>query len=674
MSDLKKAAIEYAKAGFAVFPCERDGKEPATRHGFKDATKDVDTIKCVWSDHPNLNVGIATGAMSGGVFVVDVDNHNGVDGAQYLLEWQREHGEFPETACATTGSGGTHLFFRAPNGVSVKSAAHVIEGVDVRGDGGYIVAPPSVHPNGNRYEWDLHYDDYPIATANESVMALVNNNGAQEHHKFELPDEIKKNKRNETLFKYAASLQSRGMEDSAIIASVSDANAARCKPPLPKSEVQKIVNSALGYEKGEPRNQDTAGVKLMCSGNGAVKQTTENALRILKADPKLNGHFWWSETSYTKMANLPLPWEDGTGHRPIIDEDYASLCAYMERFYGLHAKECIIDAVAVESRMNRRNPVAEWLDSLVWDGTLRIDGLLAMLGCECTEYERAVLRLWLVSAVARAYEPGIKVDTMPVLVGEQGIGKSRFASLFCPVREWYDDNFKSIEGDAAIEKLRGLWIAEFAELLATKRAKDVEGIKAFISSTGDSIRPKYGRETQFRPRVCVFIGTTNDGQFLTDSTGNRRFLPIRCGNAKNQCDPFLYAPGAQEWFHQAVAEAVVIWKEERPPLILPPELVAVAEQIQASYTEDDPLFGIIQDYMEQRRAELLYGTVAGDVAERVCSREIYEALPEDYQRGNTRYAINDINKAMARVEGWQKPPKVLKTLHYGKQRCWVPER
>ena len=92
------------------------------------------------------------------------------------------------------------------------------------------------------------------------------------------------------------------------------------------------------------------------------------------------------------------------------------------------------------------------------------------------------------------------------------------------------------------------------------------------------------------------------------------------------------------------------------------------------YTEDDPLFGLIQDYMDDRRASLLHATVPGDIAERVCSREIYDALPDDYQHVNTKFIITDINKAMQKVEGWKKPPRVLKTLRYGKQRCWVPER
>lgn len=674
MSELASAAAEYVANGFAVFPCERESKEPATIHGFKDATKNPDAVKRLWSDYPQNNIGIATGAVSGGVFVVDVDNHNGVDGAQFLLEWQREHGEFPETACATTGSGGTHYFFKAPPGVSVRNAAHVIDGVDVRGDGGYIIAPPSRHPNGNRYEWDLHYLDYPIAEANDSVMALVRNNGAQDYVKFELPDTIGSGKRNDVLFKYASSLQSRGMDDAQIVASVSDANRARCKPPLSDAEVKKLINSVLRFDKGEPKDKPTNGIQLMKSPRGLVKQTIENALRIIKGDEKLNGRFWWSQTAYTRMVDLPLPWDDSTGQRPIADEDYASLTAYMERFYDFHAKECVIDAVAIESKADTRNPVSMWLDSLEWDGVERIGGLLSMLGCECSEYERAVMRLWLVAAVARAYEPGIKFDCMPVLVGEQGIGKSRFASLFCPVREWYDDNFKTIEGDGAIEKLRGLWIAEFAELLATKRAKDVEGIKSFITSTGDSIRPKYGRETVFRPRCCVFIGTTNDSQFLTDGTGNRRFLPIQCKNKRNHCDAFLFTDGAEKWFHQAIAEAVVIWKTERPPLKLPPELMEVAEEIQSHYTEDDPLFGLVQAYMDDRLSNILITTSAGDVGERVCSREIYDALPEDYQRGQNRYTINAINRAMERVDGWQKPPKVMRTLNYGKQRCWIPER
>lgn len=677
LSELGKAAVSYAKMGFAVFPCVDNGKEPATKHGFKDATNDPNIIARVWADYPECNVGIATGAPSGGVFVIDVDNHNGIDGSQFLVDWQREHGTFPETACATTGGGGEHLFFRAPAGVSVRSAAHVIDGVDVRGDGGYIVAPPSRHPSGALYEWDLHPDDYPIAEANQSVLDLVRNNGAQDRKPFELPSRIKTSVRNETLFKYAASLQARGMDDKSIFTSVSDANRARCDDPLGESELRKLVNSALGYEKGKPKKEAPeiagSGTKLMVTSNGIVKQTIENGLRILKGDPKLSRRFWWSETGFCRMAELPLPWDAGDGSRPLIDEDYAALTAYCERYYGLHAKEAIIDAVAIEARASRRNPVREWLESLEWDGVERIGGLLGMLGCECDEYEQAVLRLWLVGAVARAYEPGIKFDYMPVLVGEQGIGKSRFASLFCPNRDWYDDNFKTIEGDAAIEKLRGLWIAEFAELLATKRAKDVEGIKAFITSTGDSIRPKYGRETVFRPRCCVFIGTTNDEQFLTDATGNRRFLPIQCGNARNQCDPFLYADGAQTWFEQAVAEAVRIWKDERPSLTLPKEMQERAESMQERYAEEDPLPGLVAEYMAERSLSAKYAK-PGEIGERVCSREIYENLPEDYRRGNSLYVINDINRAMKSIKGWARLPKKAKTANYGSQRCWVPIR
>jgi len=677
MSSLGDAAVAYAKMGFAVFPCVDNGKEPATKHGFKDATNDPSIIARVWADYPECNVGIATGAPSGGVFVIDVDNHNGIDGSQFLVDWQREHGTFPETACATTGGGGEHLFFRAPAGVSVRSAAHVIDGVDVRGDGGYIVAPPSRHPSGALYEWDLHPDDYPIAEANQSVLDLVRNNGAQDRKPFELPSRIKTSVRNETLFKYAASLQARGMDDKSIFTSVSDANRARCDDPLGESELRKLVNSALGYEKGKPKKEAPeiagSGTKLMVTSNGVVKQTIENGLRVLKGDPKLSGRFWWSETGFCRMAELPLPWDAGDGSRPLIDEDYAALTAYCERYYGLHAKEAIIDAVAIEARASRRNPVREWLESLEWDGVERIGGLLGMLGCECDEYEQSVMRLWLVGAVARAYEPGIKFDYMPVLVGEQGIGKSKFASLFCPTREWYDDNFKTIEGDAAIEKLRGLWIAEFAELLATKRAKDVEGIKAFITSTGDSIRPKYGRETVFRPRCCVFIGTTNDEQFLTDATGNRRFLPIQCRNARNQCDPFLYADGAQTWFEQAVAEAVRIWKDERPSLTLPKEMQERAESMQERYSEEDPLPGLIAEYMAERRLSAAYAP-EGSVGERVCSREIYENLPEDYRRGNSLYTINDINRAMGTIEGWARLPRKAKTMNHGVQRCWVPVR
>ena len=145
------AALAYAKRGWRVFPCRPKTKEPATTHGFKDATTDKATIIRWWRRMPAANVAIATGAVSG-LVVLDVDPRNG--GLRSLAELERVHGSLPETPRVSTGGDGEHYYFAAPTDASLKSGV-LAEGLDVKADGGYVIAPPSLHPSGRRYRWDV---------------------------------------------------------------------------------------------------------------------------------------------------------------------------------------------------------------------------------------------------------------------------------------------------------------------------------------------------------------------------------------------------------------------------------------------------------------------------------------------------------------------------------------
>ena len=160
-----QAAVQYIKMGLAVFPLEERGKRPKTRNGFKDATTDAAQVKAWWQQWPNANIGIATGKRSGGIVVIDldIDEDKGIDGYHTLEDWQRENGYFPDTWTAITGRGGYHLYFRSD--AEVRNRAGIIDGVDVRGEGGYVVAPPSIHSNGNRYEWEYDLTPHPAAPA-----------------------------------------------------------------------------------------------------------------------------------------------------------------------------------------------------------------------------------------------------------------------------------------------------------------------------------------------------------------------------------------------------------------------------------------------------------------------------------------------------------------------------
>ena len=701
LSDLGKAAVWYCENGFDIIPIKARGKEPfgkIAKNGLRDSFNNPEDAVKVWTQYPNLNIAIVCGKVSGNLVVLDFDEDDaeGVHGFDTLADWEEEYGELPRTATAITGRGGMHYLYRA--GSPIHPSVNRDKGVDVRGEGSYIVAPPSVHPNGTPYTWNTGEAPWEIgvAHADDNVLAFIEdvqrnggrNQDAPEYEKFVLPVHIKRGARDDTLYKYGCSLRSKGYPDDAIGPMLRDVNAKKCIPPMTDDEIDKLVRQVCkkgpGHDgKGtfvdEPTGLGRPGkaftdLALATNDKGRVLQTTANMIVAIKGDKQLAGRFWYDSIAFTRMVSCPLPWDDRIGERPIADEDYTGLTAYLERAYGLTASNRIIDACQFVCKENERNPIVEWLDSLVWDGEPRVGTLVTYaLGADNNEYNREVERLFMLGAVSRAYEPGCKFDYMPVLIGPQGIGKSRYVSLLAHIPAWYDDNFNTIDGDAAIEKLRGLWIAEMAELLATKKAREVEAIKAFITSTKDVIRPKYARETVQRLRVCVFIGTTNDHDFLTDSTGNRRFLPVEC-NA-TECSEWMFSEEAERYVEQMWAEIVHLYKESRPPLLLSSDLVPIAKELQEAHTEEHPVVTMaakIADELWQTKSADAY---AGSVDERLCTREIFLLLPDDIQRGGFNQLVRkDIATALDASEAWERMRGKQRTRGYGVTGCWTPIR
>jgi hypothetical protein len=164
-------ALQYAERGWAVFPCRPRTKKPATQHGFKDATTDTGRIRRWWHDKPDKGIAIATGEVSG-LLVVDIDPRHGGD--KTLAELIESHGELPVTTQAMTGGGGIHLLFKHPGG-HIKSRPNALgPGIDIKADGGYIMAPPSVHPDGGLYRWAIHREEIePVETPEWMLAKLV---------------------------------------------------------------------------------------------------------------------------------------------------------------------------------------------------------------------------------------------------------------------------------------------------------------------------------------------------------------------------------------------------------------------------------------------------------------------------------------------------------------------
>jgi hypothetical protein len=244
-NSLLKAALAYAALGWPVFPLAPRGKVPLAAlapHGVKDATTDAATIREWWKREPNANIGIATGAIAG-IDVVDLDVKH--DGRRMLADREDEHGRI-ETLKVETGSGGQHLYFRHEE--EVRNSAGRLPGIDVRGDGGYVVAPPSIHPNGRPYRWadaSAHGTD-PIAAWPSWLLAALN----PEKRAMAAPSAdgaIVEGKRNAVLTSLAGSMRRRGMSHEAMLAALLAENDRRCRPPLEPAEVARIAKSIATY-------------------------------------------------------------------------------------------------------------------------------------------------------------------------------------------------------------------------------------------------------------------------------------------------------------------------------------------------------------------------------------------------------------------------------------------
>ena len=244
------AALEYAGRGFAVFPLA--GKVPRTPNGLKDASADPAQLAEWWTAWPDAGVAVRTGAPSG-LIVLDVDPGHG--GADSLAELEAEHGALPETVRCETGGGGEHYYFAHPGGEIRNTAGKLGDGLDTRGDGGYVVAPPSPHPLGGRYAWDTPPDEAEIAEAPAWLLAALttrhNGNGAMPSSNGSAA--IGEGKRNAELASLAGVMRRRGMDEAAIAAALAETNRSRCKPPLGDDEIAAIAASVSRYEPAEDR-------------------------------------------------------------------------------------------------------------------------------------------------------------------------------------------------------------------------------------------------------------------------------------------------------------------------------------------------------------------------------------------------------------------------------------
>lgn len=427
---------------------------------------------------------------------------------------------------------------------------------------------------------------------------------------------------------------------------------------LPVTEIKEIVTAfkRKALSKLKTDSISTGYPEYIKVGdNGKPYQTIENCLNVLQNDEMYKGRITFNEFS-NKVLLDKKQWKD---------EDFSQLVYHMETNYNITNEKKIRHALAIENKRNKFHPIKNYLNSLKWDGVSRLSTLFTdFLGADDNKYTRAVSTVTLCGAVARVLNPGVKFDTMPVLVGKQGVGKSTIWAKLGG--EWFSDTLDTIKGKEAYESIQNSWIIEIAELSAMAHATK-EDTKKFITKTSDKYRKPYAENVEDIPRQCIFVGTTNDYEFLKDETGNRRFYPIDVDIDK--ATKSIWNDLTQEYINQLWAEAKELYLKhgENAIYIKNEEILRLADNQQREHFEKDATYSEVENYLnmpvppnwnsfsiEERHKfikeykETGTNAYATEIRKNICIREILVDLYPDTYTIDGRIPKPDSNE-MART-------------------------
>lgn len=447
------------------------------------------------------------------------------------------------------------------------------------------------------------------------------------------------------------------------------------------------VGAQLLKEKQEKAKQEfedwTQG--LQRDKNGNLCNTLRNLTLILENDEKLHDIVFNRQLDGMEIKGS-VPWKHPAKY--WRDADDAQLISYIDMNYGTFSERNYKIAVAKVTDDRSYHPIREFLHALPdWDGIKRAETVLIdYLGADDNKYVRAVTRKSLCAAVKRVLDPGCKFDTMIVLNGPQGIGKSTLIALLGG--EWFSDSLSlnDTKDKTAAEKLQGYWILEIGELAGLRKA-EVETLRSFISRQNDIYRAAFGKRPTPHPRQCIFIGTTNaESGYLRDTTGNRRFWPVKTpGSGRKHSWELLEQDVKQIW-----AEALELVKAGEK-LYLTPEEDILAKEEQRAAMESDEREGLVREYLDTQlpdnwdamdlfeRRNFLSGNELGEIGRKgnvrrtkVSSMEIWCECFGKERANIGRADSNAITAILIKLE-WKRLPNKIRTQLYGPQYIFVPK-
>ena len=590
-------ALRVASAGWPVFPLDPVTGKPYSnaeiaaalgiptpaqgQGGFKLARSDEASVRAMWQGRPDAQIGIATGKPSG-LYVLDVDRKNGKDGFAAL---DQEGWQPTDTYWMDTPSGGRHYYYMVPrdgDGHWRTDTDRLAKGVDRKGDGGFVrwyghafggEGLPLVEPpdwmcaatfggtGGERRPLGDPDLAAPSAESWERALSLVDPNDCS---------------RGEWIVFLAAFRQSGStlMPIEAVDAALMQwcARYHADDPTENRTQIASLRATSLGWPQLVRRVPELRAAMSFGEG-GAVAVTADSvqhrhdafwstwggddgarstsvaAIRCLAESDMPIRH---DEFADRIVICAPVTWDRfGPFPRQWRDTDTTGCKAFLEMSFLKPSKDTTLDAVAFVAMRSAFHPVRDYLDAVTWDGVARLDQMASLyMGTPDTPFTRLALAKFMIQAVARIQTPGCKADAMLTLEGEQGTRKSTFANtLFGD--DWFADDLPDLRSKDALLQLRGKWGIEIGEMVATSKA-EANAVKRFMAAKKDTYRPPYGRSTIDAERHTVFVGTTNDYEYLTDPTGNRRFWPIPCGR--------FNIPAVERDRDQLWAEAMHRWR------------------------------------------------------------------------------------------------------------------
>ena len=412
-----------------------------------------------------------------------------------------------------------------------------------------------------------------------------------------------------------------------------------------------IANEIKIWKKDKKVFNNDVAKLLEYDEDGYVKQTTNNYELVFNNDERYKNLF-----GFDTFANKLVKFTDN-GYKSWSDGDDAKLRCDIETSYGLYSQQKYYDAFNKTAQERAFNPLKDLIEHEDWDGKPRIDRFLVdIMKCEDSDYMREVSRMIFYGGINRLYQPGCKFDYMPILIGPQGSYKSTIVNWLA-IHDDYAGDVNTIEGKDALDNIQGRWICEFSELLALVRTKDVEAMKSFTTRAVDKYRASYERRTQEYPRKCIFIGTTNDIQFLSDKTGNRRYLPVQInlkpGELNNR------EKEVRQYILNCWREALYLYKTGKTYLTIPSEYYKDVLAAQDGAVEDDPKMGMLLDYLADK-----------NVGDRVCTIEIFTNCFNGIKKKFTRLDGKEISRMLSSLPDWERFNSTHRFETFGTQKYW----